>query len=416
MTEDSKNEKRWYKKPVIWGQGILLFFLIVFAIGFAAAMFSDTAEECIGGLLGLTGNTAKNDILSFIGIAMGGILIALQALASYRRAKAMEDAANAQATAANAQATAANAQATAAKAQATSSMEQAQANLNIEKGQRQERMKNAIEHLGHASDSVRLGGAYELFHLAEDNRELNQTVLDILCTHIRQTTSEEKYQDNYPEKPSEEIQSLLTLLFVREHEIFSGCHINLQSSWLNGANLDYARLVNADLFGVDLEKASLIGAKMQAISLSGASLIDTCLAITEMQGAKLVHINLMNAQLYDAKMQGADLTNADLTKSYLSYTKMQAACFYNAQIQKANFANTQIQGARFGQSYFGADFKLIIKKSTKKDDDFDIFHFDDITDKKRILKGIVRGHYTVKEAKKWITKYNKAMAPFTKSH
>ena len=42
------------------------------------------------------------------------------------------------------------------------------ANKNTEQGQRQERLKNAIEHLGHTSDSVRLGGAYELFHLAEE--------------------------------------------------------------------------------------------------------------------------------------------------------------------------------------------------------------------------------------------------------
>ena len=42
---------------------------------------------------------------------------------------------------------------------------QAQANETTEQGQRQERLKNAIEHLGHESASVRLGGAYELFHL-----------------------------------------------------------------------------------------------------------------------------------------------------------------------------------------------------------------------------------------------------------
>ena len=40
------------------------------------------------------------------------------------------------------------------------------------------------------SDSVRLGGAYELFHLAQDTEELRQTVLDILYAHIRRTTGE----------------------------------------------------------------------------------------------------------------------------------------------------------------------------------------------------------------------------------
>ena len=110
---------------------------------------------------------------------MGGVLIALQALMSYKRAKAMEETAKAQADAV----------------------------LKTEEGQRQERMKNAIEHLGHKSDSVRLGGAYELFHLAEDTEALRQTVLEILCAHIRQTSREVAYRENHKSKPSEEVQS-----------------------------------------------------------------------------------------------------------------------------------------------------------------------------------------------------------------
>ena len=241
MTNNSNNKAKGYKNPFIWG----IIILSVLAGSFFAVMFFDTTVESAGSLLGITGdpnNTKKNDILRFIGIAMGGIIILLQALASYRRAKAMEDAAKAQAVAAKAQAEGAKAQAEGAKAQAEGAKAQAEANQNTERGQQQERLKNAIEHLGHKSDSVRLGGAYELFHLAQDNRELNQTVLDILCAHIRQTTNEKKYQNHYSLEPSEEIQGLLTLLFAREHEVFSGCHINLQASWLKGAELSRARL------------------------------------------------------------------------------------------------------------------------------------------------------------------------------
>ena len=67
---------------------------------------------------------------------MGGILLALQAVIANKRAQAMEDAANAQADAVK---------------------EQAKANQNTEQGQRQERFKNAIEHLGHPSDLGALG-------------------------------------------------------------------------------------------------------------------------------------------------------------------------------------------------------------------------------------------------------------------
>ncbi len=191
-----------------------LIFLLVLAFGaFVGILFVECVEKYISKLIGLSN---KNDALKFLGIGMGGILLALQALMSYKRAKALEDTAKAQADAAN--------------AQVKATEQQAKANRLTEVGQRQERLKNAIEHLGHEKDSVRMGGAYELFHLAKDTlkdtENLSQTVLDILCAHIRQMTGERKYQETHKWKPSEEIQSLLTLLFVQEHKVFKGCHIN----------------------------------------------------------------------------------------------------------------------------------------------------------------------------------------------
>ena len=84
------------------------------------------------------------------------------------------------------------------KAQARATEEQARANENTEQGQRQERLKNAIEHLGNKKESVRWGGAYELFHLAKDSKELSQTALDMLCLHIRQTTNRHGRYPFYP--------------------------------------------------------------------------------------------------------------------------------------------------------------------------------------------------------------------------
>lgn len=221
-------------------QSFLFYLLIVLFVAFIAVMFFDTVESVIGQLLGLSGQ--KNAILTFLGLSMGGVLLVLQAIIANTRAKAMEDAAK----------------------------EQAKTNENTEQGQRQERMKNAIEHLGHDSISIRLGGAYELFHLAQDTEEL------------RQTTGENEYRDEFESKPSEEIQSLLTLLFVQEHKVFEGLHINLQGSWLNGARLNKARLVNAVLDGAHLRGASLIDARLR-----GARLF-----VTELQEASLFDVQL----------------------------------------------------------------------------------------------------------------------------
>ena len=228
----------------------------------------------------------KNEALKFLGFGMGGFLIALQALMSYRRATAMEDA---------------------AKAQAKATEHQAQANETTEKGQRQERLKNAIEHLGHESDSVRLGGAYELFHLARDTPDLRQTVLDILCAHIRRTTGGPEYRYIHLSKPSEEIQSLLTLLFVQEYEVFTGLNINLQGSCLNGSNLNKARLEKANLseaqlHGVDLQGAQLHGAYLEGVQLHGAYLMEA-----QLHGAALVRAQLHGAYLWRARLHGAIL-------------------------------------------------------------------------------------------------------------
>ena len=123
--------------------------------------------------------SSAREVLQFLGIGVAGAVLMLQALIANKRAKAMEEAAMAQAGAAK---------------------EQATANLNTERGQRQERLKNAIEHLGSDSESLRLGGAYELFHLAEDTPSLRQTVLDILCAHVRRMTREDWYMDRNKSK------------------------------------------------------------------------------------------------------------------------------------------------------------------------------------------------------------------------
>ena len=289
---------KWVSRLLI----ILWSLLIVLLAIFFAVMFSENLDW-ISPYLGLT---EKNEILTFLGIGMGGILLALQAVIANRRAKAMEDT---------------------AKAQAKATEEQAKANQNTEQGQRQERFKNAIEHLGHKSVSVRLGGAYELFHLAKDTadeaKDLRQTVMDILCAHIRQTTGEAEYREKHKSRPSEEIQSLLTLLFVEEYEVFKGCHINLQGSWLNGSRLERARFRGATLDEIYLQGAFLTEAHLQGASLIQAQLGGAFLPSACLQGTILVNAHLEQARLSNARLQGA----------FFDQTNLQSADLYGAQMQ-----------------------------------------------------------------------------------
>ncbi|MCE2434690.1 MAG: pentapeptide repeat-containing protein [Candidatus Latescibacteria bacterium] len=307
----------------------LLVFLVIISIG---VMGSDYVKNCVSGLIGLT---AKNKILTFLGIGMGGILFILQVLASHRRAKAMEDASNAQADAAKAQ---------------------ARANENTEQGLRQERLKNAIEHLGHGKDTVRLGGAYELFHLAEDSKDLRKTALDMLCLHIRQTTGEKEYQKKHESKPSEEVQSLLTLLFVQEHEVFKGLQINLRGSWLNGADLMGARLEKAILTEAHLKRANLYKAQLQGADLRTARLQGATLVEARLQGAFLSQAHLQGASLRFAHLQGASLIEAHLQGVKLLEAHLQEAKLWRIHLQGANLRGAHLQGAELWSAYLqGAD-------------------------------------------------------------
>ena len=306
----------WFSAPVIFLSVPLVFLFACFVVVMSSGMDGQSIKIPLEFIKALF-HPDKKEILTFLGLSMGGILLALQAVIANRRAKAMEKAAG----------------------------EQARANENTEKGQRQERLKNAIEHLGNTSDSVRLGGAYELFHLAKDTEEWCQTILDILCAHIRQTTSEDEYKRKHSSRPSEEIQSLLTLLFVQEHEIFKDLEINLQGSWLRGARLSGAQLQRAYLREAQLQRASLREAQLQEAILFGAKLQGTMLYRAQLQRATLIEAQLQEAFLFHAQLQGADLSNAHLQGADLSNAQLQGTFLFDAQLQGAILSMAQLQGA-----------------------------------------------------------------------
>ena len=379
----------WVRESPV--RAILVAVLIVLLVVFMGVGLSDPASawsawvyRFFGVKEGTENFRIKFQILEFIGVGMGGVLLAIGATIAHRRARAMEDAANAQAKAADAQ----------AKAVA----QQTVANQGAEDGRRQERLKNAIKHLGDKSASVRLGGAYELFHLAQDTREardtkdLGQTVMDILCAHIRQTTSDEDYQEDYRSKPSTEIQSLLSLLFVQEHEVFRGCEIHLRDSWLNGAFLRSARLQGAPLTGAWLQGAFVSEAYLQGADLYGA----------HMREVELYEARLQGANLYDVQLQGADLRRAQL----------QGADLHGAQLQGADLRGAQLQGAT-SERADKLPFVERIRQNTDQGSDLSKATLEPHigrSESHELLqrRGAIVGAYTEEEADQWIAEYNEA--------
>ncbi len=398
----------------------LVFLLVVIFVVLVGVLFSKSLEECIANFMGLTGEKSKrHEALKFLGIGMGGILLALQALMSYRRATAMEKTAEAQVNAVS----------------------------KTEDGLRQERLKNAIEHLGNEKDSVRLGGAYELFHLAEDNKELCQTVLDILCAHIRQTTRENEYQQVHESKPSEEVQSILRLLFVQEHEVFKGLRIELQGSWLKRADLRNARLQGAILTRAHLQKAHLRLVHLQEAELWFTLLQGTDLSMANLQGTNLYAANLQKADLSEAELQGVDLDRANLQRADLRKANLQGAFLGGANLQGAFLEGTRLEGVISRNWSAATFFEDCIRNQIGKGTDLSGAIFaggltrEDLAplvkglsdEKANELKeklephigkpvsnelpedsGAITGAYTEEEAEKWIAEHEEAMSEVPK--
>ena len=329
-------------------------FTVILVIIFFAVMFFDSALELVGKLLGTENYDAESDhaherygkkeVLTFIGLGVGGLVL-------WQRARSAEKQAEATKNAAESQAKAAESQAKAAESQARAAESQAEANKLTEAGHAQERLKTSIEHLGSDKASVRIGGAYELYHLAKDNKSYRETVCDILCSHIRQKTQEENYKADQKDGPSEEIKTHLNLLCGKGEECpFSECQIDLSSSFLRGVNWRGAKLRRANLSGAQLQRARLSRAQLQGASLSGAQLQGASLSGAQLQGARLSRAQLQGASLSGAQLQGASLSGVQLQGARLSRAQLQGASLSGAQLQGASLWGAQLQGARLSRA------------------------------------------------------------------
>ena len=222
------------------------------------------------------------EFAKFVGYLIGGVLAVWQVVASNRRATAAEKTAE-----------------------------------SMEKGNVDERFKNAIEHLGHKSASVRLGGVYALHHLAQEEENYRKRVFEILCAHIRETTIAKSYKRRplIPGKncnePTVEIQSILNLLFISESgkKIYQGNRADLQMAHLQGANLMEANLEQALILGADLHGALLVGANLKSVTFANVDLNRTVLLGADLEGAymeralNLDFVNLKSVKtLYRAKI------------------------------------------------------------------------------------------------------------------
>ena len=229
-----------------------------------------------------------------------------------------------------------------------------------EAGNRQRAFKDGVEHLGNSEASVRQGGAHALFRLAApEDKGLRASIADVLCAHIRETTGNRDYQEQYKDKPSTEMQSLLRLLFTTEtvderrlEEFWHGITPDLNGGYFRGVELESARFQGAKLSSVQFQRASLDKAQFDDASLERAQFDDASLGEAQFQRARLRDAQFQGARLGEAQFQGARLRGAQFQEASLGRAQFQRALLGEAQFQGAWLWRAQFQEARLGRAQF----------------------------------------------------------------
>ena len=237
--------------------------------------------------------SARLDVVRFIAYLVGGLLLGWQVWISNRRAAAFED------------------------------------TVRVgREGNIAERFKNAIEHLGSASMSVRIGGIHVLYSIAKakESREYARAVLEILAAHLREKSKVPNCSD--------EVKTIVRILFPNfdEEEIFkmADSEFALKDIDLAGANLERAHLDNRSFFRVDFSRANLTRA-----NLEGSFLCETSLECATLKDARLQGAELRRCALGSADCQHADFSKASLDRGNDS-------CFVHTDLSHADFRGAEV--------------------------------------------------------------------------
>ena len=202
---------------------------------------------------------------------------------------------------------------------------------------RDTRFSSGVELLGNQNESARIGGAYNLYFLANEypNEYLNP-VCEILCAHIRTITSSKEYQETYKEKASNEIQTIINMLFREKNDkgnfIFNECNKNLAGTFLFGVNFSKAKI----------NKVNFLYAQISTVKYTNGSFQNTILSDVVFFHSTLRDVFFTNAILNNVSFSYSQLSNINFEFAQLSKIN-----FNNAQLNKVDFKSTVLSGVNF---------------------------------------------------------------------
>jgi uncharacterized protein YjbI with pentapeptide repeats len=186
-------------------------------------------------------------------------------------------------------------------------------NEQIEIGQKQlrdNRFSSGVNLLGNKNESIRMGGAYNLYFLARDFDEYRKCVCEILCGHIRTITSKMEYLKKHEKKPSNEIQTILNLLFQKQYElIFDECKKNLEGVTLNGAIFSEAVISDVNFVDAILCNVNFDQAVCNKLDFLRAKL----------KHVKFGHTSLRNLNFWYTAFNNVDFSDAEFVRQSINF-------------------------------------------------------------------------------------------------
>ncbi len=204
--------------------------------------------------------------------------------------------------------------------------------LLAQEGQITERFTRAIEHLGSDRLELKLGGIYALGRIANESATDHWPIMEILCAYIRKNSSNEDipyahYEDSGFYKLSVDIQAALDVLRRRNpaYEYKENGILDLNNTYLLGANLDGINLSNADLFNCNLHGVSLKNAHLHHAFLSNANL----------WGAYIYNTDLSKADLSDVIFRMAVIDSVNLGEAVIGGVDFEDVIIENTNLDKA---------------------------------------------------------------------------------
>ncbi len=214
-----------------------------------------------------------------------------------------------------------------------------------------DRFNLAISLLGSSETSARTGAIYALYELAIEEEKYRSQIAQILCSHIRSKTNEKKYKKTHSERPSNEIQTTIDLLFKEKEEgLYTQYFARVDG--FPKANLSHAYLMGADFTDAWCRGADFTDAQCQGAIFMNARCQKADFLVAQCQNAVFINAQCQGASFSDAWCQGADFMSAECQGAGFSDAWCQGADFMSAECQGAGFMSAECQGAGFSNAKF----------------------------------------------------------------